>query len=88
MHSRYFTAGGYNLIVSIPTNTAETARADRLEMPEKASGANVRYLTKLAAGLAATLLCLTANAQTLVVGDQSYNAQAVMEAAEIGRAHV
>lgn len=43
----------------------------------------MRYLTKLAAGLAATLLCLTANAQTLVVGDQSYNAQAVMEAAGV-----
>lgn len=44
---------------------------------------NVRYLTKLAAGMAAALLCLTANAQTLVVGDQSYNAQAVMEAAGV-----
>ncbi|MFL1501542.1 ABC transporter substrate-binding protein [Pseudomonas sp. S191] len=43
----------------------------------------MRYLTKLAAGLAATALCLTANAQTLVVGDQSYNAQAVMEAAGV-----
>nr|WP_282445148.1 ABC transporter substrate-binding protein [Pseudomonas sp. W2Jun17] len=42
---------------------------------------SVRYLTTLAAGLAATLLSLTAQAQTLVVGDQSYNAQAVMEAA-------
>nr|WP_185160101.1 ABC transporter substrate-binding protein [Pseudomonas sivasensis] len=44
---------------------------------------NVRYLSKLAAGLAAALLSLTANAQTLVVGDQSYNAQAVMEAAGV-----
>lgn len=44
---------------------------------------NVRYLTKLAAGMAAALLCLAANAQTLVVGDQSYNAQAVMEAAGV-----
>ncbi|WP_222928010.1 hypothetical protein, partial [Colwellia ponticola] len=44
---------------------------------------NVRYLTRLAAGLAAVLLCLTANAQTLVVGDQSYNAQAAMEAAGV-----
>jgi NitT/TauT family transport system substrate-binding protein len=43
----------------------------------------VRYLTKLATGIAATLLCLTAQAQTLVVGDQSYNAQAVMEAAGV-----
>ncbi|TKJ80408.1 MULTISPECIES: ABC transporter substrate-binding protein [Pseudomonas] len=43
----------------------------------------MRYLTRLAAGLAAVLLCLTANAQTLVVGDQSYNAQAAMEAAGV-----
>jgi len=43
----------------------------------------VRYLTRLAAGLAAVLLCLTVNAQTLVVGDQSYNAQAAMEAAGV-----
>jgi len=43
----------------------------------------VRYLTKLAAGMAAALLCLAANAQSLVVGDQSYNAQAVMEAAGV-----
>ncbi|RAI69567.1 sulfonate ABC transporter substrate-binding protein [Pseudomonas fluorescens] len=43
----------------------------------------MRYLTKLAAGMAAALLCLAANAQTLVVGDQSYNAQAVMEAAGV-----
>lgn len=43
----------------------------------------MRYLTKLATGIAATLLCLTAQAQTLVVGDQSYNAQAVMEAAGV-----
>ncbi|QHF44939.1 sulfonate ABC transporter substrate-binding protein [Pseudomonas sp. S35] len=43
----------------------------------------MRYLTKLAAGLAAALLCLTANAQTLVVGDQSFNTQAVMEAAGV-----
>ncbi|EJM20964.1 ABC transporter, substrate-binding protein, aliphatic sulfonates family [Pseudomonas sp. GM21] len=44
---------------------------------------NVRYLTKLAAGMATALLCLAANAQSLVVGDQSYNAQAVMEAAGV-----
>ncbi|PHN30757.1 ABC transporter substrate-binding protein [Pseudomonas sp. ICMP 460] len=43
----------------------------------------MRYLTKLAAAMAAAFLCLTANAQTLVVGDQSYNAQAVMEAAGV-----
>lgn len=43
----------------------------------------MRYLTRLAAGLAVVLLCLTANAQTLVVGDQSYNAQAAMEAAGV-----
>jgi NitT/TauT family transport system substrate-binding protein len=43
----------------------------------------VRYLTKLATGMAAALLCVAANAQTLVVGDQSYNAQAVMEAAGV-----
>ena len=43
----------------------------------------MRYLTKLAAGMAAGLLCLAASAQTLVVGDQSYNAQAVMEAAGV-----
>jgi len=82
MRYRYFTDDLLPLMVGLPTNTAETARADRLEMPEQASGANVRYLTKLAAGLAA-LLCLTADAQTLVVGDQSYNAQAVMEGAGV-----
>ncbi|KRP66921.1 ABC transporter substrate-binding protein [Pseudomonas orientalis] len=43
----------------------------------------MRYLTNLAAGLAAALICLSAHAQTLVVGDQSYNAQAVMEAAGV-----
>jgi NitT/TauT family transport system substrate-binding protein len=43
----------------------------------------VRYLTKLATGMAAALICLTAHAQTLVVGDQSYNAQAAMEAAGV-----
>lgn len=43
----------------------------------------MRYLTKLAAGMAAAWMCLAANAQTLVVGDQSYNAQAVMEAAGV-----
>ncbi|KQM50638.1 sulfonate ABC transporter substrate-binding protein [Pseudomonas sp. Leaf15] len=43
----------------------------------------MRYLTTLAAGMTAALLCLTAHAQTLVVGDQSYNAQAVMEAAGV-----
>ena len=43
----------------------------------------MRYLTKLAAGVAGVLLSLAANAQTLVVGDQSFNAQAVMEAAGV-----
>ncbi|AKA80900.1 ABC transporter substrate-binding protein [Pseudomonas synxantha] len=43
----------------------------------------MRYLTTLAVGLTSALLCLTAQAQTLVVGDQSYNAQAVMEAAGV-----
>ncbi|MCF5143363.1 aliphatic sulfonate ABC transporter substrate-binding protein [Pseudomonas sp. PA-6-1D] len=43
----------------------------------------MRYLTTLTAGMTAALLCLTAHAQTLVVGDQSYNAQAVMEAAGV-----
>jgi len=44
---------------------------------------NVRYLKQLAAGVLATTLSLTAAAQTLVVGDQSYNARAVMEAAGV-----
>ena len=43
----------------------------------------MRYLTTLAAGFTAASLCLTAQAQTLVVGDQSYNAQAVMGAAGV-----
>ncbi|MFJ3468404.1 ABC transporter substrate-binding protein [Pseudomonas sp. NPDC090201] len=43
----------------------------------------MRYLKNLAAGAAAALLSLSAQAQTLVVGDQSYNAQAVMEAAGV-----
>ncbi|WPO00747.1 ABC transporter substrate-binding protein [Pseudomonas sp. MUP55] len=43
----------------------------------------MRYLKKLATGIATALLCLSAHAQTLVVGDQSYNAQAVMEAAGV-----
>lgn len=43
----------------------------------------MRYLTQLAAGMAAALLSLAANAESLVVGDQSYNAQAVMEAAGV-----
>ncbi|MFJ3483154.1 ABC transporter substrate-binding protein [Pseudomonas sp. NPDC090202] len=43
----------------------------------------MRYLKNLAAGAAAALLTFTAHAQTLVVGDQSYNAQAVMEAAGV-----
>nr|WP_232964592.1 ABC transporter substrate-binding protein [Pseudomonas putida] len=37
----------------------------------------------MAAGVLATTLSLTAAAQTLVVGDQSYNARAVMEAAGV-----
>ncbi|AZF05464.1 ABC transporter substrate-binding protein [Pseudomonas sp. R5-89-07] len=43
----------------------------------------MRYLKKLVTGMATALLCLSAHAQTLVVGDQSYNAQAVMEAAGV-----
>jgi len=43
----------------------------------------VRYLTTLAAALVGAMLSLTAQAQTLTVGDQSYNAQAVMEAAGV-----
>lgn len=43
----------------------------------------MHYLKKLAAALAATVMSLAASAQTLVVGDQSYNAQAVMEAAGV-----
>lgn len=43
----------------------------------------MRDLTKRVAGMVAALLCLNAHAQTLVVGDQSYNAQAVMEAAGV-----
>src|SRR5471032_153258 len=66
-----------------PYEHSETARADRLACLTRHLETKVRYLTTLAAGLAATLLCLTANAHTLVVGDQSYNAQAVMEAAGV-----
>jgi NitT/TauT family transport system substrate-binding protein len=40
-------------------------------------------MTTLAAALAGAMLSLTAQAQTLTVGDQSYNAQAVMEAAGV-----
>lgn len=43
----------------------------------------MHYLKKLAVGIAATVLSLAAGAQTLTVGDQSYNAQAVMEAAGV-----
>lgn len=43
----------------------------------------MRYLTTLAAALAGAMLSLTAQAQNLTVGDQSYNAQAVMEAAGV-----
>ena len=43
----------------------------------------MRYLTTLAAALAGAMLSLTAQAQTLTVGDQSYNAHAVMEAAGV-----
>uniref|UniRef100_UPI00267D023F ABC transporter substrate-binding protein n=1 Tax=Pseudomonas palleroniana TaxID=191390 RepID=UPI00267D023F len=43
----------------------------------------MRDLTKRVAGMVGALLCLSAHAQTLVVGDQSYNAQAVMEAAGV-----
>ena len=44
---------------------------------------NVRYLKQLAAGVLAASLSLAAAAQTLVVGDQSFNARAVMEAAGV-----
>ncbi|MGE7991539.1 ABC transporter substrate-binding protein [Pseudomonas sp. NPDC089554] len=43
----------------------------------------MRYLKQLAAGVLATSLSLAASAQTLVVGDQSFNARAVMEAAGV-----
>ncbi|OUM36840.1 sulfonate ABC transporter substrate-binding protein [Pseudomonas putida] len=43
----------------------------------------MRYLKQLAAGVLASSLCLAAAAQTLVVGDQSFNARAVMEAAGV-----
>ncbi|MEA5673779.1 ABC transporter substrate-binding protein [Pseudomonas sp. MH2] len=43
----------------------------------------MRYLKQLAAGVLATSISLAAAAQTLVVGDQSYNARAVMEAAGV-----
>jgi len=43
----------------------------------------VRYLKQLAAGVLASSLSLAAAAQTLVVGDQSFNARAVMEAAGV-----
>jgi NitT/TauT family transport system substrate-binding protein len=43
----------------------------------------VRYLKQLAACVLASSLSLTAAAQTLVVGDQSFNARAVMEAAGV-----
>lgn len=69
MHNQYFTLDDQSLIFSLPIN----------RLLEK----NVRYLTTLTAGMTAALLCLTAHAQTLVVGDQSYNAQAVMEAAGV-----
>ncbi len=43
----------------------------------------MRYLDKWAVGLTAALLSLCVNAQTLVVGDQSYSSQSVMEAAGV-----
>ncbi|WJN49849.1 ABC transporter substrate-binding protein [Pseudomonas asiatica] len=43
----------------------------------------MRYLKQLAAGVLASSLSLAAAAQTLVVGDQSFNAHAVMEAAGV-----
>lgn len=43
----------------------------------------MRYLKQLAAGVLASSLSLAAAAQTLVVGDQSFNARAVMEAAGV-----
>lgn len=43
----------------------------------------MRYLKQLAATVLATSLSLAASAQTLVVGDQSFNARAVMEAAGV-----
>ena len=43
----------------------------------------MRYIKHLAATLLATTFSLAAAAQSLVVGDQSYNARAVMEAAGV-----
>lgn len=43
----------------------------------------MRYFKQLAATVLATTFSLAAAAQTLVVGDQSYNARAVMEAAGV-----
>ncbi|AVD83376.1 sulfonate ABC transporter substrate-binding protein [Pseudomonas sp. SWI6] len=43
----------------------------------------MRYLKKLAAGVLASALSLAVSAQTLVVGDQSFNARSVMEAAGV-----
>ncbi|WP_060482649.1 ABC transporter substrate-binding protein [Pseudomonas sp. NBRC 111119] len=43
----------------------------------------MRYFKRLAATLLASSLSVAAAAQTLVVGDQSYNARAVMEAAGV-----
>lgn len=43
----------------------------------------MRYLKQLAAGVLASSLSLAAAAQTLVVGDQSFNTRAVMEAAGV-----
>lgn len=43
----------------------------------------MRYFKQLAAGMLAASLSLAAAAQTLVVGDQSYNTRAVMEAAGV-----
>ena len=43
----------------------------------------MRYLKQLAAGMLAASLSLAASAQSLVVGDQSFNTRAVMEAAGV-----
>lgn len=43
----------------------------------------MRYLKKLAAGVLASALSLAVSAQNLVVGDQSFNARSVMEAAGV-----
>lgn len=43
----------------------------------------MRYIKQLAAGVLAASISFAAAAQTLVVGDQSFNTRAVMEAAGV-----